>query len=84
METAATIAGGAERVKAELWRRGWSQAELARRIGADRGVVTKLLKAELISPFFQRRIARLLGLGEEELWGDLYWYPRYEAARRTA
>jgi transcriptional regulator with XRE-family HTH domain len=82
MAAGANIPSGAERVKRELSRRGWSQADLARRLEVDPGTVTKLLQGAICSPYLQREIGLVLRVDEEALWGDLWWFPRYRAARR--
>jgi len=72
------------RVKEILARRGMNQSDLARRIGCSRVAVSRVIRGGLISPYLQRAIAQILGEPEETLWGDLYWFPRYEAARRAS
>ena len=72
------------RVKQKLAERGMTQADLARRIGCSAVAISRVIRGSLVSPFLQRAIAQILGEPEEDLWGDLYWFPRYEAARREA
>ena len=74
----------ADRVKQILAQRGLSQADLARRIGCSRVAVTRVIGGSLISPFLQRSIAEILGEDEADLWGDLYWYPRYAELRSVS
>ena len=72
------------RVKQKLAERGLTQADLARRIGVSTVAISKVIRGLLISPYLKREIALLLREPEEPLWGDLYWFPRYRAARRAS
>ncbi|MBO0687371.1 MAG: helix-turn-helix transcriptional regulator [Candidatus Dormibacteraeota bacterium] len=61
--------GQGSRLRRERELRGWSQAELARRLGAsDRAVVGRWERGEAeVSPHFRARLCELFGLNAEEL-----------------
>lgn len=68
---------GEPRVKQEMARRGWNQADLGRRLGVTRAAVSLVVLGRRISPYLQHAIARELGvsaLDEPALWGRLYWW----------
>ena len=70
-------------VKQKLRERGWSQADLARRLGCSKDAVSKLVRGEMVSPYLQRSTALVLGVHEETLWGDLHWFRRFAATQAT-
>lgn len=56
----ATVSLPLEEVHARRVALGWSQNELARRIGKDPGMVSKVLRGQVTSSIVWRRIARAL------------------------
>jgi phage repressor protein C with HTH and peptisase S24 domain len=58
---------GGERVRLERERRGWSQAQLANRVGISQPAIKKIESGEIRQSKFLPKIAQVLGVRLEEL-----------------
>ncbi|MDT7040829.1 helix-turn-helix domain-containing protein [Candidatus Nitronereus thalassa] len=56
------------RIRSELTRRGWTMADVARRVGCHRSLVTRTVSGETYSPRVVRLLAKIIGVPKKELF----------------